>query len=205
MSRRTALAILLAPLAVSLAFAVRADQATGTTTASADLDFIVNMGKFLFFRVGTGAFPTASGTVDTVAFTAVPSIPAGAITPTVGNNIAVNWSGALPTFTTTNTVLPVEVRSNAGQINVRATATTPLTSGPNNIPLSQIVLTSSDVNLPAPLIPNVGTGAAVNVTGTAFTNLVTVRNANWTFSYAPAITQPAGNYTGQVTFTASSP
>ncbi len=199
-------AALACTIALAMLAPARAEQTSvnGTTT-SARLDFVVDMGKFLFFRVGTGAFPGASGTVDTVTFNAVPTIPAGAVVPVPGNNTTVNWSGALPTFTTTNTVLPVEVRSNAGQISIRATATTPLTSGPNSIPLSQIVLTSSDVNLPAPVLPNAGTGAAVNVTGTAFTNLVTVRNANWTFAYNPAITQPAGNYSGQVTFTASSP
>jgi hypothetical protein len=42
------------------------------------------------------------------------------------------------------------------------------------------------------------------VTGTSFSNLVTIRNANWTFSYAP-VAPAAGNYTGQVTFTASVP
>ncbi|RZJ24501.1 MAG: hypothetical protein EOO54_09265 [Haliea sp.] len=184
-----------------------ADQATDTApggqpnravTARADLDFILNIGKFIFFRVGTGAFPTASGTVDTVAFDAVPTIPAGTGTTVV-------WSGALPSFTAGATSLPVEVRSNTGQISIRATATTLLNSGANNIPLSQIVLTSSDANLPAPLIPDAGTGPAVNVAATGFANLVTVRNANWTFAYNPLVTQRAGVYTGQISFTASSP
>lgn len=210
------------PLAAGLALsfllgtAALADQATttasnanpnATVSASADLDFVLNIGKFLFFRVGTGAFPTASGTVDSVAFTLAPSIPAGGVTPVTGNNAGVAWSGALPGINVSgsNTVLPVEVRSNAGQISVRAAATTALTSGANSIPLSQITITSSDSNLPAPLVPNTGTGAAVNVTGTAFSNLVTVRSANWTFAYAPAAMPVAGAYTGQITFTASSP
>lgn len=191
-----------------------ADQATTTApnaqpnqavSASADLDFIINIGKFIFFRVGTGAYPTASATVDTVALNAVPNIPAGAVVPVPGNNTTVVWNGALPSFTTAASSLPVEVRSNAGQISIRATATTPLNSGANNIPLSQIVLSSSDINLPAPVVPNTGTGAAVNVTSTGFSNLVTVRNANWTFSYNPLVTQRAGVYTGQISFTASSP
>lgn len=193
---------------------VRADQATDTgppgqpnraVSASADLDFILNIGKFIFFRVGAGAFPTASGTIDTVAFNAVPTIPAGAVVPVPGNNTTVVWNGALPSFTAGATTLPVEVRSNAGQISIRATATSPLNSGVNNIPLSQIVLTSSDANLPAPLVPDAGTGPAVNVAGTSFANLVTVRNANWTFAYNPLVTQRAGVYTGQISFTASSP
>lgn len=180
--------------------------ASGTATSVARLDFIVNVGKFIFFRVGTGAFPGPSGAISTVSFSAVPSIPPAALAPITSNNTAVNWSGALPTLSAAATTLPVEVQSNAGQISIRAAATTALTSGANNIPLSQIVLTSSDANLPAPVIPNFGfTGIAVNVAGTDFTNLVTIRNANWTFAYNPPTTQPAGVYTGQISFTASSP
>lgn len=177
-------------------------------SASAQLDFIINIGKFIFFRVGTGAYPTASSTVDSVTFNTTPTIPAGAVTPATGNSTGVNWSGAAPTFSVTtnsNTVLPVEVRSNAGQISIRATATTPLASGANTIPLSQIVVTSSDSNLPAPLIPDSGQGAAVNVAGTSFSNLVTNRSANWTFNYNLLTSPAAGTYNGQITFTASSP
>ncbi|MCJ0764770.1 hypothetical protein [Variovorax terrae] len=199
-----ALALLLA-LGGTLPSALAHQGSTGTNSSTANLDFVLNIGKFIFFRVGTGAFPTASATVDTVAFNAVPAIPAGAVVPVAGNNTTVVWNGALPAFTAAATSLPVEVRSNAGQISIRATATTPLNSGANNIPLSQIVLSSSDANLPAPVVPNTGTGPAVNVTGTAFSNLVTVRSANWTFSYNPLATQRAGVYTGQISFTASSP
>lgn len=175
-------------------------------SATARLDFTISMGKFLFFRVGTGAYPTASGTIDTVSFITQPTIPAGAVAPVNGNNTAVNWNGAAPAFSTPATVvLPVEVRSNAGQVTVRATATTPLTSGANSIALSRITVTSSDANLPAPLIPDTGTGAAVNVTGTSFSGLVTVRSANWTFAFNPAPSPLAGAYTGQVAFTASAP
>lgn len=185
------------------------NNGTQAVSATARLDFTLNIGKFLFFRVGTGAYPTASSTVDTVTFNTTPTIPAGAVTPATGNNTGVNWNGAAPTFsvtTSSNTVLPVEVRSNAGQISLRATATMPLTSGTNTIPMSQIVVTSSDTaNLPAPLIPDSGQGAAVNVAGTSFSNLVTNRSANWTFNYNLLTSPAAGTYSGQITFTASSP
>lgn len=175
-------------------------------SASARLDFITNIDKYLFFRVGTGAYPTASATIDTVAFALTPSIPAAPTTPVNGNSISVNWNAASPAIgAPTSVVLPVEVQSNAGQITIRATATTALTSGANTIPLSSIVVTSSDANLPAPLVPNAGTGASVNVTGSAFTNLVTNRAANWTFAYNNAVVPSAGVYTGQITFTASAP
>jgi hypothetical protein len=198
--RRTLCAVLAALPALALA-----DRATGGNTAAADLDFRIDIGKFLFFRIGNSAYPTDNATPNTVTFNAVPTIPAGAVVPVPGNNTTVNWSGALPAFSTTATTLPVEVRSNAGQVSIRATVTTPLTSGANGIPMSQIVLNSSDPSLPAPVVPNAGTGAAVTVAGTAFGNLVTARSANWTFSYNPVITQRAGNYSGQISFTASSP
>jgi hypothetical protein len=97
------------------------------------------------------------------------------------------------------------VRSNAGQVTIRATATTGLTSGANTIALSSIVITSNDSNLPAPLVPNAGLGASVNVSGSTFSNLVTSRAANWTFAYNNAALPSAGIYTGQITFTASAP
>ena len=175
-------------------------------TVTADLEFMIDIGKVLFFRVGTGGFPNASATVDTVALNAALVIPPGAVTPVTGNSTSVNWNGVVPAFTTPSVTLPVQVISNAGQVTLRATATTPLTSGANNIPLSQILLTSSDpANLPAPAIPDTGTGPAVSVAGTSSSNLVTQRSATWTFSYAPGITLPAGTYNGQVTFTAASP
>lgn len=177
----------------------------GTLTASARLDFAITINKFLFFRVGTGGFPTASSTIDTVAFNLSASIPATGVTPVAGNSTAVNWSGALPTFTAGTSALPVEVHANAGAISIQASPTTPLTSGAHTLPMSSIVVTSSDTNFPAPPIPNAGTGVAVAVTGTAFSNLVTHRNAQWTFAYNGTNTPYAGAYTGQVTFTASAP
>lgn len=175
-------------------------------SASARLDFIANIGKFIFLRVGTGAYPTASATIDAVSFTLAASIPATAVAPINGNNTSVSWNKIAPTFgTAANTVLPVEVRSNAGQVSLQASTTTPLTSGGNTIPMSSIVIASSDANLPAPVLPNAGVGASVNVAGTSFTNLVTTRAANWTFSYNNATAPTAGVYTGQVTFTASAP
>jgi hypothetical protein len=112
-----------------------------TLTASADLRFNLNIDKFLFFRVGDSAYPTASSTINTVAITSGFTIPPGAVVPVTGNNTAVNWSGATPALSMNSPSLPVEVRSNAGQISIRANAITTLTSGSNTIPLSQITVT----------------------------------------------------------------
>lgn len=193
--------------------AARADSSTSAAGANvprstqASLDFTIGIQKFIFFRIGNGELPTPGGSPSTVTFMLTPSIPGVPTTPAAGNNTAVNWSGAAPSFTVTpsGNMLPVEVRSNAGQITLRATATAPLANGANTIPLSEITIASSDANLPAPAIPNSGTGSPVNVVGTSFSNLVTQRNANWTFSYLNSASRTAGTYSGTVTFTASTP
>jgi hypothetical protein len=189
-----------------------ADQGSQTSasnkliSASARLDFTTNIDKYVFLSVGAGAFPSASSTLDTIAFTLTPSIPGVPTTPINGNNTSVNWNGNLPTIEANSTrTLPVAVRSNAGQVTIRATTSTGLTSGVYTIPLSSIIITSNDSNLPAPLIPNTGTGASVNVTGSTFNDLVTSRAAEWTFAYNNTIIPSAGIYTGQITFTASVP
>lgn len=177
----------------------------GSLSASASLDFQISIGKFIYFRVGTGAYPAASPTIDTVSFNmTIPGAPP--TTPVANaNNVAVPWNSALPTFTGSGNVVGSEVRSNAGQVRLQATVVTPLVSGPNTIPFSTISIASSDPNLPAPTVPNVGTGPMVNVVGTAFGNLVTNRTANWTFSFAPVALPPPGTYNGQLLFTASAP
>jgi hypothetical protein len=177
----------------------------GLLSAQASLDFTINIGKFLFFRVGTGAYGSvANTTVDRVTFNlAIPPVPT---TPPAGaNNVQAPWDMTLPIFVGSSNVLGAEVRSNAGQVSIQASVSSPLTSGANTIPFSQITVASSDANLPAPAIPDVGAGTPVNVTGTSFAGRVTVRNANWTFSYSPVGFPVPGNYSGSVLFTASAP
>lgn len=204
-------AALVAAALVAVHAPLRAGTSTTTglgTPAFTDLKFTVNIDKFVFFRLGDGTWPAVSGSINTAAFTLAPTIPGGPTTPVAGNNTAANWNGGTPVLAVSPAAgvsLPVEVRSNGGQITLRATASTPLTSGANTIPMSEITIATDDPTLPAPAIPNTGTGGTVNVTPTAFGTLVTQRAANWTFSYANITNRPAGFYTGQVTFTASSP
>lgn len=178
---------------------------TQAVSARARLDFKLNIGKFLFFRVGTGAYPTASSTVDTVELNAAAStlLPAGVN----GNSQPLTWNGSIPTLlANSNASLPVEVRSNAGQISLRTTVSSPLTDGTSVLPFSNLSITSSDNALPAPPVPDSGTGTAVTVQGTAFANRVTERSANWIFQYTLPGNLPAGGaYNGELTFTATSP
>ncbi len=197
----------------AVAQAGSASSGTGNlprTTPAVALNFAIQIDKYVFFRIGNGAWPTPGGTTSQVGFSLSPTIPAVPTTPANGNNTAVNWNGTAPPFavTASGNVLPVEVRSNGGQVSVFATVTTALTSGSNTLPMNVISATSSDSALPAPTIPATGTGTSVNVTGggTGTVNsLVTIRTANWTFAYDNSVSRTAGNYSGQLSFTASVP
>lgn len=197
----------------ALAAGAQADSATSTgglpRSAAVDLRFQLSIDKMLFFRIGDGALPGVGGTPSGVSFGVGASIPAQPTTPAAGSNQGVNWSGGAPGFSVTasGNVLPVEVRSNAGQVSLRASVATPLSSGSATIPMTAIGVGSSDAALPAPPIPASGTGTAVNVTGGgpgAFNSLVTLRSANWTFTLAGG-NYAAGVYNGQLTFVASTP
>lgn len=172
--------------------------------AQARLDFIINMGKFLFFRIGTGNFPNTNSTVDTATITLTPTIPAAMPPITLGNSVSVDWNGTAPGVIAGIAVVPVEIRSNAGPISIKASVAAPLSSGGNTIPMSAVSIASTDIGFPAPPVPNSGSGTSVNVAGTAFQNRVTLRNANWNFSISPPANAVAGAYSGQITFTATS-
>lgn len=169
---------------------------------SARLDFNINIDKFIYFQIGSPSF------IDTVNLTANPSIPTSAtpVIPTDGNNKIVAWNKMLPSFTSGSpVVLPVQLRSNGGQVSLKTTVTSALSNGSANLPFSGLTITSSDSNFPAPPVPNTGTGGSVNVTPTAFSNLVTIRNANWSFAYSTTQPLEAGTYNGDLLFTASAP
>ena len=205
--KRLGLALLIGLIAAS----VRAELSTmaGTNanshralTATARLDFKINIDKFIYFRVG------GASSIDTVSLTTTASMPTSTtpVTATNGNNQSVAWSGAAPSFATTNAVvLPVQLSSNAGQVNLKTTVSSALSNGASTIPFSGLNISSSDSNFPAPPVPDSGTGASVNVTPTAFSNLVTMRDANWSFTYTSSQSLAAGVYNGELAFTASSP
>lgn len=195
---------------------------TGTRTTAARLDFTINIDRMVYLRVGTGSAhsggasgtgPAASGTISNLSFglapMSIPGLPTAAVN---GNNQAVTWNGTAPGYATpAATSLPVEVRSNAGQVRIAAQVSAPLSNGSFIIPMSEITITSSNLaQLPAPVVPATGTGPAVDVAlggaGTAAApTLLTYRTANWTFSYVPVTSPAAGNYSGQITFSASAP
>ncbi len=205
---KQATALLWALAAYNAAYAGSASSTPSSspshTTGAVALEFSIQIDKFIFFRIGDA---TAT---SQVTFALTPSIPSPSTTPTVSNNTSVNWSGTAPSFNVapTGNKMAVEVRSNGGPVSLFATVTTPLTSGSKTIPMSDISITSSDASLSAPTPPASGTGASVNVAGGgvgSINSLVTLRSADWTFSYTSSTSRFAGNYSGQITFTATTP
>ena len=198
----------IAALFVSCATAVFADTATITAppsnptqavSASADLRFSVSLGSFVSLRVGTPGATVNTATFDLASLAT--GCTAGPCNFGNGTAVAATYDGGFGVAG-----IPVEVISNGGAVKLSAAATTPLTSGASSIPLSQITITSSDaLNLPAPLVPDSGNGATVNVAETSSGSRITNRSANWTFNYANTIVPAAGSYAGQVTFTAATP
>lgn len=172
--------------------------------AGVELDFEIRIDQFIFLRLGS-----LGNSVNKATFTVTPVAASGTGTTslTQGNNLPLDWDGQTPSFMVTargNTV-PVQVRSNAGQVMLHASVGTPLSNGSYVIPMSAIHVSSNSLDLPAPLIPASGSGIGVHVPGSAFDNLVTERNASWTFNYVHQPSVPAGSYAGTVSFTASAP
>lgn len=185
--------------------AAGAEQVSDTNSpysVSARLDFRINIGRYLYVRVG----PTGAG-LATVAFAASATLPNAPTTAVTGNNQPVPWNGAAPSFSTTasNNVLPVQIGSNAGTVSLQATVLSALSNGVSTLPMNSIAIASDNAGLPAPALPAAGTGSASTVTGTAFGGLVTQQSANWTFTVTATPAMRAGAYSGQVGFTASVP
>ncbi|RDI21263.1 hypothetical protein [Pseudacidovorax intermedius] len=183
-------------------FAEQVSDTNSPYTVSARLDFRINIGKYMYLRVG----PPGAG-LATVGFNVGAVLPGAPTVATNGNSQAVPWTAAAPTFTVSpsNNVLAVEVGSNAGTVSLQATVLSPLAAGSAVIPMGSVTVSSDNGGLPAPAIPAAGTGAAVTVSGTAFGNLVTQRSANWTFGLNAGPSIRAGSYSGQVGFTAVAP
>lgn len=114
---------------------------------------------------------------------------------------------------TENGELEVDVRGNVGDIilSYELSSTSGLSNGNGQfIPFDEIKTTSSDTNLPAPVLKNAGSISSANpetvtITGHLFGNKVVKRQATWTYSYLNTVTPLAGTYEGRVTYTASAP
>ncbi|MBD3893143.1 hypothetical protein [Hydrogenophaga sp.] len=194
--KSTLIAALAAPMLVS----AESQLVVGAGSATARLDFRIIIPRVLFLGVGTGAATLGNNaTIDMVTFD-------------YSTNPAALGTGAAAAVITGN-VVPVRVLGNNGQITLSASTTGALVNVDTpayTIPWSEISATSSLAQLPSPVIPLTGPGAASNVVLSSGTR-ITDRSANWTFAFANTALLPPGIYgataanNGRITYTAAMP
>lgn len=208
--------------------ALHAEENTSSTnprTVNARLDFTINIDKMIYLRIDgvsvnansatdSGQGPAATGDISELEFNPEPSIPSLGFTP-VGNAGNVNWDTNQPRLVNTpEQRLFVEVRSNAGVVNLQAQVITPLTNGTDTIPFSKIRIGQTNSALRAPDVPDTGIGPseAVSTGGngtSAAPSLLTHRFGQWQFRYLPGATSAAnpfpraGVYRGELAFIAT--
>jgi len=158
----------------------------GAISAAPQLDFRVIIPKFIRFSVGTAVV----GTVDLVEFSV----------------LAANVGSGTDVARTNGGAVAVSLVSNGG--NVTLTGTT--TGATEDISFAEILSTSDNAQLAAPVLVDAGVSADVTVTPNIGTKVVS-RTANWTFAYSNTDVVGAGTYggvntnDGRVTYTASMP
>jgi hypothetical protein len=165
---------------------------TATVTATARVNLSVTVPKLILLRVGA-----AGGTPTNLAWTAVPTIPAGAATPLTGSNQAATWDGTAPVFggVTNPGVVAAFAWTNSSGGGSLACATTALTAG----------LAAADFAVASGAgLAHPGTTAACATPTTFARNAV--QSGSWTYSMTAATLNglAAGAYTGLITYTATS-
>ncbi len=166
----------------------------GVLTRAARVDFQIIIPRFLRFRVGVANLVPN----DLIEFA-----------PTA-DQIGVGGALAGTGGDATGGAVTVEVRSNAGQINIVATnaGAAGINDGGFNV-ISYAEITTSPIGgvIPAPVLANAASAAAPV---TLNSGLVTNQNAVWTYAYANTTIPEAGTYggintrNGRVTYTATS-
>lgn len=189
--------VMVAPMA---AHAIWVQDNSRPFNAQANLNMRLDVGKFLYLQVGT-----PGAVIDTVQFN-LGSVVSGSNVVTTLSAPLWGTGGAVPASSAGT--LQVVVRGNSGPISLTATNNgggLGLANGAGGFLNYNQILTSSDnAALPAPVLSNAG-GSTVTITANAYGGLVTDQVANWTFTFANTMVPAAGNYSGQVTFTAAMP
>jgi hypothetical protein len=200
-------AALALPLIVSAASTY--STGTGALTATATLNFQINIPKTLYLRVGSGsAYPGSLATVATTdLITFSPALGS------VGNGTSIAGTGGdIGAGVETAAVLS----NGSGNVSLVATqAAAGLTDGSGDfIPFTQITTTAAantaSYTLLNPPVLN-ATGGSSTITLTRNAAGIVQADAKWTFSYANSVTPAGGVYGGVgvnnslVTYTATMP
>ena len=195
---------------------VRADQDRDNNPAAGlnvgvQLRHQVVIPRILYFRVGSAVV----GEVDKVTFDLNSSFgfASGNNQGYAGGSIPLGDANAVAATSSNNGSLVVDLRSNVGSITLsyEVSSTSGLSDGAGHfIAFDQIETTSSDVNLPPPVLSNTGgasgsSAATSTVTGNFFGGRVVKRQATWTYRYKNETVPVAGTYDGRISYTASAP
>jgi hypothetical protein len=182
---------------------------TGALTATATVNFQINIPQTLYLRVGSGSvYPGTLATVNTTDL-----LQFSPAVGSVGNGTAVAGTGG----DLTGGVETAAVLSNgANTVSLSATeAAAGLSDGNGDfIPFTQITTTAAANTagytlLQPPLLNAAGGSTSITLTPNA--SKVVQADAKWTFSYANSVTPPGGTYGGVgvnnslVTYTATMP
>ena len=168
---------------------------TGVVTANARLNLVINVPKLILLRVGS-----SGATVDTLTWNSGITWVTAPATLTDGNNQATNWDGTAPGTGTTANPAAISAfawtnSSGGGSLAYAATA-----FGAGGPALGDITVTSAaGLAHPAPSpLATTSTGA------TAFARN-TLATGSWRFALGGTPdTWTAGQYTSQITYTATS-
>jgi len=205
---RPAQALLILVAAVPLLGHAESSLQSGAASplrATAHLDFLITIPKFLFLRVGTGTGTAAGGWGTNGKIDLISLAPAAA---KVGNGVAVAGTGG----DLGGGVETAVVVANHGNVTLSSTTLGKLNDGVGDtisyatIKTAASKLTTAQV-LPAPALAD---GATTSVVVAAAAKIVR-RDAKWTYTYTNATLPPQGTYggvntnNGRVTYTASVP
>ena len=167
---------------------------TGVVTANARLNLVINVPKLILLRVGS-----SGATVDTLTWNSSITWATAPGTLTDGDNQATNWDGAAPTVTITT---PADVSAfawtnSSGGGSLAYAADAFAAGGPT---LGDITVTSASGLVhpaPSPL-------AAASTGATVFAKNI-LATGSWGFALGGTPdTWTAGQYTSQITYTATS-
>ena len=167
---------------------------SAAVTAQASVKLTVQVPKLILLRIGT-----AGNTIDEAVWGLVPSIPAGNINPTAGNNTSVAWDGTAPTFAPnpTGNALTVWAWTNAGPAALGCAAPTwSPSSGPANGDITVLPGAGAPAHPSGGLLCSATSSFAAN----------SVQTGIWTYGLlgTNAASWPAGSYSATVTYTATS-
>ena len=160
--------------------------ASGTLTASANLDFTITIPKFVYVRIGTGTNMANNTTIDSLVYT----VPAA----NVGDGTAISGTGG------DLTAGKVTARENGNNGTIAFSTTT------MNVAVATNTTTTA---LSHPAFAD-GSSTSTNLTPTSGTK-VTNLDAQWTFTYKNQNVVAAGTYggvntnNGRVTYAVSMP